>query len=475
MPTSFAPLGGGDWEEDEATRRRRRRRRWQRCSATAFVLVASAALVLVLSRVYEARSSILIRPPSAEATVPQAIDGALQSEIEILKSSEVARRAVQTLGVERVYPSLAADAPKQAVAEATDRIQRALGVRTLPGSDVIEVTFRHDQAQVAADTVNQLVEHYQQTRQGALIPEASERFLLDRIEAQTEVLAQAETALAAFHAENPTMVSSDPRAALAERMSAVEAEMREVRDSVDTAKGAGSSEDPSVQRARKRLDELELELQETLNTHVETSRVVKGLRHEIDLVENYLAAKERAAARELGRRLDVLGKRGGELEAELADLERAKRDLPELEKQNRELTRARDVAARRLDAYQRELESATVAADVGEHKVALAVRVLEPARPPTRTIIPTERSRFALALSGVALLVLAGAAIADWLERRRAQRQPAVWTAHVGAGGDSGSVALLMPNQQGGPRGGGPVVLLLSGNGDKGSEGDRQD
>ena len=94
MPTSFAPLGGGDWEEDEATRRRRRRKRWQRCGALAFVLVVSAALVLVFSRVYEARSSILIRPPSAEATVPQAIDGALQSEIEILKSSEVAARAV---------------------------------------------------------------------------------------------------------------------------------------------------------------------------------------------------------------------------------------------------------------------------------------------------------------------------------------------------------------------------------------------
>ncbi|MEN8162318.1 MAG: hypothetical protein ABFS41_19760 [Myxococcota bacterium] len=475
MPVSFAPLGGGDWDEDEATRRRRRRKRWQRCSAAAFVLVATAALVLVFSRVYEARSSILIRPPSADATVPQAIDGALQSEVEILKSSEVAERAVEALGIERVYPSLAGDAPEQAVADATDRVQRGLAVRTLPGSDVIEVIFRHDEAQVAADTVNQLVEHYQQTRQSALVPEASERFLQDRIEAQSQVLAQAESALAAFHTENPIMVSSDARVALASRMAAVEAEMREVRDVVDDANGAGSSEDPSVQRARKRLDELELELQETLNTHVEGSRVVKGLRHEIDLVENYLAAKERAAARELGRRLDVLGKRGGELEAELADLERAKRDLPELEKQGRELTRARDVAARRLDSYQREIESATVAADVGEHKVALAVRVLEPARAPTRTIIPTGRSRFALALSGVALLVLAGAALVDWLERRRAGRQPAVWTASVGAGGDSGSVALLMPNQQGGPRGGGPVVLLLSGNAEKGSDGDRQD
>ncbi len=475
LPVQFSPLGGGDWDEDEATLRRRRRKRWQRAGIASLGLVAAAALLLVFSRVYEARSSILIRPPGADATVPQAIDGALQSEVEILKSSEVADRAVRALGVGALYPGLTGDTPEGAVASAADRVRRSLVVRTLPGSDVIEVVFRHGEAQVAADTVNQLVEHYQETRQSALVPQASERFLRDRIEQQWKTLADAESALAAFHAENPIMVSSDPRSALAERMASVEAEMREVRDSVDAAKSAGNADNPSVQRARKRLDELELQLQETLNTHVETSRAVSSLRHEIRLVEDYLAAKERGASRQQSRRLGVLDARRGELESQLADLERARRDLPELEKQGRELTRARDVAARRLDAYQRELETATVAADVGEHQVALAVRVLEPARAPTRTIIPTERSRFAMALTGVALLLLAAAALADWLEQRRARRQPAVWTAHVGGGGDSGSVALLMPNQQGGRRGGGPVVLLLSGNTDKGQEPDRHD
>jgi uncharacterized protein involved in exopolysaccharide biosynthesis len=475
MPVQFSPLGGGDWAEDEATQRRRRRKRWQRAGSASLALVAVAALIVIFSRVYEARSSILIRPPSADATVPQAIDGALQSEVEILKSSGVAERAVRELGVATLYTGLSGNKPEEALAEASDRVQRALVVRTLPGSDVIEVVFRHGDAQVAADTVNQLVEHYQAVRQSALVPGASERFLEDRIEEQRQTLADAESALAVFHAENPVMVASDPRSALAERMAAVEAEMRELRDSADDAKSAGSSDNPSVQRARKRLDDLELQLQETLNTHVETSRAVTGLRHEIGLVEDYLATKERSAAREQTRRLGVLEGRRGELEAQLAELERARRDLPELEKQGRQLTRARDVAARRLDAYQRELETATVAADVGEHKVALAVRVLEPARAPTRTIVPTDRGRIAVALTGVALLILAGVALMDWLEQRRARRQPNVWTAHVGAGGDSGSVALLMPNQQGGPRGGGPVVLLLSGNNRNGPDPDRND
>jgi hypothetical protein len=62
----------------------------------------------------------------------------------------------------------------------------------------------------------------------------------------------------------------------------------------------------------------------------------------------------------------------------------------------------------------------------------------------------------------VAVATLVGAFVIDWLERRRARQAPAVWTAHVGAGGEAGSVALLLPHQQRGP-GGGPVVLLLSG------------
>ena len=178
-------------------------------------------------------------------------------------------------------------------------------------------------------------------------------------------------------------------------------------------------------------------------------------------MRDYLAGKEQSAGRETGRRIEVLRARQRELESELANLGQGERDLPELERQVRELERDRDVVARRLDAYQRELESAALAADVDEHKVAVAVHVLEAARPPTVTVIPVGRARVAWALTGAAAVALLGAGITDWLERRRARRAPAIWTAHVGAGGEGGPVALLLPNQQKG-RGGSPVVLMLS-------------
>jgi uncharacterized protein involved in exopolysaccharide biosynthesis len=465
-PVQFSPLGGGDWQEDEVSRARRRRQRWQRAGGAALVLTSAAAILLLASRVYEARSAVLIRPPGGNGTVPQAVDGALQSEVEILRSSEVVQQAIEQIGIAALYPALSDEEPAAARAEATDRVRSALAVRTLPGSDVIEVTFRHAEAELAAATVNRVVERFRELRRAALAPAASERFLTERIGEQQQALADAEAALAAFHTEHPALASSDPRQSLADRRATLDAEQRSLRDAFDAERSAGNAEDPSVERARARLDELELELQRTLNTHVEGSRAVSKVRHEIGLVREYLATKQRDATREMARRLEVLRTRQRDVEAQLAALEQSERDLPELEKQARELARARDVAARRLDAYQREFETATVAADVDEHKVAVAVRVLEAARAPATTMIPAGRARFAVALTGAALLALAGAALADWLERRRQRQQPMVWTAHVGAGGEGGSVALLMGNQQRGPSGG-PVVLLLSGTADK--------
>jgi uncharacterized protein involved in exopolysaccharide biosynthesis len=462
VPVNFSPLGGGDWEEDELSRQRRRRLRWRRAGGAALALVGAAAGLAFASQIYEARASLLIRPPGGNGTVPKATDGALAAELEILRSSDVVRQAIERVGIEALYPGLEGEPVAAALASATDRVQGALVVRTLPGSDVIEVTFRHGRAEVAADTVNRLVERYQELRRATLAPAASsERFLSDRIGEQRQALADAEARLAAFHATNPATAAADPRRAIAERRVTIEAELRTLRDAIDRERTVGQAEDPSVARARARLDELELEEQQILNTHVEGSRAVAKIRHEIGLVRDYLASKEQSASREQGRRLQVLRSRQSELEAELAGLGEGERHLPELERQLRELERDRDVAARRLDAYQREMETATLAADVDEHRVAVAVHVLESARPPTFTVIPVARARVAWALTGAAGVALLGAALSDWLERRRRRRAPAIWTAHVGAGGEGGPVALLVGNQQ--QRGGSPMVLLLSG------------
>src|SRR5262245_61190955 len=117
IPVQFSPLGGGDWDEDEASRARRRRLRWQIGGGLALALAIASFAIVIASSVYEARSSVLIRPPNGNSTVPQAVDGALQSEVEILRSFEVLRQALESIGVDVLYPGLPGKATGEVRAE----------------------------------------------------------------------------------------------------------------------------------------------------------------------------------------------------------------------------------------------------------------------------------------------------------------------------------------------------------------------
>jgi uncharacterized protein involved in exopolysaccharide biosynthesis len=329
-----------------------------------------------------------------------------------------------------LYPDLAGGTSGALRAAGVARMRSALAVRTQPDSSVIEVSFRHDEAQLAADVVNRLVERFQSSRRLVLAPVASVEFLRERIEVQRAVLAAAEASLAAFHTEHP-QVAGDARRALAERRTALEAELRSRSAALASAHRTARAADPSVARAHARLDELELSLQETLNGHVEGSQAVSKLRSEIALVREHLAQKQHSAVREQERRLERLRSREREVEARLAALGEAERELPELERRARELARDRDAIARRLDAHQRALEAATLSAALEKESIAIAARVLERAETPTSVMVPAEPARRAWALLGAALALLLLAFAMDVLDRPRAAEQPALWAAEV--------------------------------------------
>jgi uncharacterized protein involved in exopolysaccharide biosynthesis len=463
VPVQFSPAAAAA-EEDEAVRARRRRLRWQVSFAVALALAIASCVVVAASTAYEARSTVLIRPPEARAGVPMAVGGALQSEVEILGSFEVLRQTLESIGVGALYPGLTGETPGALRAAAVARMRSALAVRTRPDSDVIEVTFRHDDAQLAADVVNRLVERFQRERPAMLSVAASRQLLHERIEEQREALAAAEDALAAFRTEHPDLAAAEPQRALAERRLALEDELRALRDAADDARGAAAPRDASVERARARLDALELELNQTLNTHVEGSRAVAKLESETERVRELLAERERAAAREQERGIERLASRRRALETQLAALAEAERALPARELRARELARERDVAARRLDAYQREFEAATLAADTSQHAVEVSARVLESAQPPTSRTIPEQSARSAWALLGGALIVLLGSLALDLLAQPSSRRPPLLWAAPVGTGAGDGSLALALPGAERGANDG-PLLLLLRGPG----------
>jgi hypothetical protein len=164
--------------------------------------------------------------------------------------------------------------------------------------------------------------------------------------------------------------------------------------------------------ARARLDEPVEERE--ISTHVEGSRAVAKIRHEIGLCAT-TRLKEQSAGREQGRRLEVL-RAPARLESELASW--ARRRTARARAAGTRARARRDVVARRLDAYQRELESPpsppTWTAQGGGGARARACAPI--------TVIPVGRAR---ALGSRRAAFMLGAGITDWLSGA-ARRAPAV-------------------------------------------------
>jgi uncharacterized protein involved in exopolysaccharide biosynthesis len=445
VPVKVSPAAGGPPPEDPLLRVGRRRIRWLIGGSLALGLAVTSISTVFDATSYEARAALLIRSPGAQAGVPQAIDGALQSEREVLQSFDVLRRTLESIRVALLYPDLTGASFGVVRAEGVTRMRDALRVRTPPGTDVIEVTFRHDDPELAAEVVNRMVKRFRRARQKIAPPVVSRSRLHERIGEQEEALTGAEAALASFLEAHPDLAEGNPRAALIEGRVELERELRTQRWIEDHLMEQ-PVDDARVRQARARLQEVEFELQAARVTYTSNSIEVANLKRKIAGVRDHLEAKVRAARRERDRSLQVQRERVEQVELELYEFDRAEQALPALERERRELIRDRDLAKRRLDVYQREFEEATLAAEVGRHRLANALHVLTHARPPEARTVPPETARMAWALLGTALLLVLAVIAADVADDHRVERTaPVLYAAQLGNHREGQPIALRVP------------------------------
>jgi uncharacterized protein involved in exopolysaccharide biosynthesis len=446
VPVEVSPKSGGPPPEDPVLRAGWRRLRWLIGGMIALALAVTSSWVVFEASGYEARTALLIRAPGGKAGVPQAVDGALQSERELLRSFEVLRRTQESIGVGRLYPDLQGDSIGSIRAEGVTRMRDALSVETPRGTDVIEVAFRHDDPELAALVVNRLVKRFERARQSVLTPAVSRHRLLERIEEQEAALEEAEAALTAFLEDHPGLADGGAHAARAEQRAKLERDLRTERW-ITAYLEEEPLDDPSIHRARSRLEQLELELQAVLGVYEDDARTVRDLRQKIAHVRSQLEAREWAATRKREREILHHRERAERLEAALADYEAAERAVPALERERRDLVRARDLALRRLDVYQREFEGATLEAEVGRHRLAAAMHVLTRASPPEGRTVRPDQARLAWALLGIALVLVVALILADVVDdhRRKPVAPPVLFAAKLGKHPDGTPIALRVP------------------------------
>ncbi len=180
------------------------KRRFQILLFFVITLATVVTFTFLVKPVYEASARILVKTGRENIYVPTSGSGILEisinreeqinSEIEILKSKSLAKEVVSVLGATSIYPKLAGQGrgilafilpmdndQHTTAAKARMSLHKKLGIHAIKKSNVINVSFKHNDPQMAAKVVNTLANLYLTKFEETHIPDASESQKIDRV------------------------------------------------------------------------------------------------------------------------------------------------------------------------------------------------------------------------------------------------------------------------------------------------------
>jgi len=281
-----------------------------------FITVATVAVGTFMAKpVYEAKAQILVKigrqnlyiPPNS--TSGQVInfnrDNQVNSEIELLKSRSLSEKVVKSLGHENIYKDID---HKDAVL----KFQNSLSVDGIKKSDVIVVSFKHKDPEIAAKIVNTLANAYLVEHLLVHKNLHSYNFFEDQSQVLKTRLEQSEAALETFKKQNGVTALDEQQRLILNHISNLRAEMdRTLTQEAETenrilqirqqfektpetiSQGEEVDHNPFlISSLEARFVELQLKEKELLLKYEPQNRLVENVREEIEMVQSRLAEKE---------------------------------------------------------------------------------------------------------------------------------------------------------------------------------------
>ena len=405
--------------------------------AAVFSLFVLIGLVLsfLLPPVYEARSTVLIKVgreyiSNAEVGNTRALlsleqQEVLNSEIQILSNRELIEKVVTLLKVEALYPKLA----KKTTSKISPReasilqVEKHLTVSGVKKSNVIEVTFQHEDPQVAAKVVNLLVELFRE-KHLKVFSDPQSTFLEKQLQIYRTKLGMSEESMQSFKQGNQVFSLDEQRSLLLKQRTELDStlkntdhridELREKLRSLSNQKFTSSVKNKSVYTntekdrilvdAKAKLLSLQLTEQDLLKRYREDSRRVEDVRNEIQTVKNFLKEQEAyiSGTMETGGRiyqeveLEII-KTEADLKSQVAKAAGLRQQLRQLDGQIRTLD-LNDMKFQKLKremtsnekyyrTYEDRLEEARISEDMNRSKLA-NISVIQPAAVPVMPVRP---------------------------------------------------------------------------------------
>ena len=464
--TAPVAIRGASVREDLRTSLRQDGRRMATVFLAGLLLTAIAAALA--PRHYVAEAALLLRfgreyvytPEVGDASQgsPMAYDRdqTLVAEARILASRDVFEAVLDKLGVGAVYPKIAAsgDAPEKQRARALLQMGKALDAELLKGSNLLQVGFRHDDAQTASHVLASVIDAYLQKRV-AIFSSASLRLAQSDFDARALQLDTAEQKLAAYKRAHGVLAFNEEQSLLLAqrntlelRRSEVELAHAEAGGRVDTLRAHLRNVPKEVTLSRETrpgeatentlrlLLDLKLKERDVRSKFFDSVPVVQDVRQDIDRTTEYLrqlqtspSRTERvgrspvrdAAETELSKALTERSQGAAgrtTLASQLAAVDKRLAELAACESELRGLERARRLAEGNYEASAKRLRDERALADLDRQRKS-NVSIVQP--PSTPLEARTYRAPIAAAGTLLSLAAALSVGFAGALRRERAR------------------------------------------------------
>ena len=409
---------------------------------------------------YEATSQILVKIGRENLYVPTVPNSSnnpvinvnreeqLNSEIEILKSPSLALEVVKALGPGTIYPNLgeqskgalANQKPESATQassaqEAVLKLAEDLEVEAVKKSNVIQVSYKNKDPQVAASVLNSLVSLFLDRHLAVFKNAESYTFFEEQSRILKDQLTGSEGRLEDFKKKHDLSSLAEQRSLLLNEDSGLrtalnltESEIVETRNRLEqlrlqlvrVPRTVPQSETIDhnpliINSLQTSLVELELKEKELLNKYTKKSRLVQNVKDEIAMVRRKLSAQEKKRYGNSSTGFNPTYQHlEGELyknEAELGALE-AKRETQsaqlnayqeQLDKLNRvevelnQLEQEVDVQRENYRLYLTKFEESRISSAMDTEKIT-NVSLLEPASAPLKPVRPKKLLNLVLSI-----------------------------------------------------------------------------
>lgn len=444
----------------------------QRKIIATFLVIVGAVVIYTFTSTpqYEAKASLMIKVgreyvyrPEVGEERPQMVlnrEDLLNSELEILTSRDLAARIIETVGVYKLYPGIDKRAPlfslttvrdaidvvvvwfegRPVQTEDSSRMEKAirrftgsLKVESIPKSNVVRVQFRNADAEVAALTVNALLESFKTMRLEVFSgPKSS--FLEEQMVYYRDLLRDSEQRFETFRQEHGVFSLDQQRSLLLNQRSAFDTELKATENRVEEVSkrlaslqdqqkrisemvpmGADTGGVPVIDDARSRLLALQLKEQELLAKYRDESQIVKNVREEKKVVEDFLARvqNDRSTRTRTGKNpvyeqlqleivrtgaehISLIAKRAAIVQ-QMAELNEALRTLDLRDKELQQIEREIKNNRQNYETYLARSEEARISGEMDQQKM-VNISVVESASVPVRPVLPRKTLNFLLAI-----------------------------------------------------------------------------